>query len=148
MNEQNQIRRKNKSPWRLYMAGEAGSSGYYIKTGTSKNIHFYGPFKNQKIAEFFNLIAFGDPRSLSVSDDVKNGIEKFDKQPGALSPNQLFGSNSKFSIWWMHIFDKPLTPDVLLKLAKATQAQGYQGFVKWLLNGSKLDGKHVMAPDN
>ena len=46
-------KRRNYSPWKQYMPGNVGDTGFYITTTTLK----YGPFINSDIAEFFNLIA-------------------------------------------------------------------------------------------
>jgi hypothetical protein len=137
-------RKKNKSPWRLYMSGDAGDSGYYIiKKG--QNTKAYGPFKNKKIAEFFNFVAFGDPRSPTTGQDAKVGIQYSDSEPNPIHPNNMLASNSKFSLWWEDIYNTPLNSDLVMKIARATGAQGYQSFTNWLLGGFQIDGKHVMG---
>lgn len=136
------MKEKNKnSPWRLYMSGDVGEKGFYI---SANKTNYYGPFKNKKIAEFFNLIAFGNPRSYSVKEDVVNTIEKFNSIVDGEHPNNLIASNSKFALWWRSVFEIPFSPDLALKLAKETRAQGYDSFQKWILNGCQLDGRHVM----
>lgn len=133
---------KNSSPWRLYMGREVGQKGYYI---SANQVHFFGPFKSKKIAEFFNLLSFGDPRSLNLQDRITETVEYFNYVEKAEHPSNLIASNSKFSLWWKDIFEKPFSSDLALKLARETGAQGYQAFRSWLINGSQLDGRHVMS---
>lgn len=135
-------RKSKRSPWRLYMGGEVGQKGYYI---SANQVHFFGPFKSKNIAEFFNLLSFGDPRSPKLKDEISEKIEFFNSVVDAEHPSNLIASNSKFGLWWRSTFEMPFSSELALKLARETGAQGYQAFRSWLINGSQLDGHHVMS---
>lgn len=129
------------------MSGEVGESGWYV----CNKKHSYGPFKSQLIAEFFNLIGFGSPRSDALKEELKKGVKKLETVSKAEHPNQLFGTNSQFSLWWKNTFEKNLTSEIVLKLAKETGAQGYSSFQSWLCSGCQVNDKHIMyysEPDN
>ena len=124
------------------MAGAAGEEGYYIN-------NTYGPFKSKEIAEFFNFIAFGSPRSLNAAEEAKAGVQFLRKPPKALHPNMMFRRCSPFSVWWEDTFGCFLTNEIIMDLAKECKANGYKSFIDWLIQGSKINGKaphHQYSP--
>ena len=123
------------------MGGEVGQKGYYI---SANQTHYFGPFKSKSIAEFFNLLSFGDPRSPQVKKEISNTVEFFNSIVDAEHPSNLIASNSKFALWWRSTFESPFSSELALKLARETGAQGYDAFRSWLINGSQLNGRHVM----
>lgn len=121
------------------MSGDVGDSGFYIK---NNNLN-YGPFKTKDIAEFFNLIAFCNPRSFDLEEDSKSRIS-FDENPrNSIHPNKMLSNNSTFFIWWYDMFEFPLTLELVMKIAKESGAMGYLSFIDWLLNGCVVDGRSV-----
>ena len=124
------MRRKRKgNSWHKYMSGNIGDRGFYIKN--------YGPFKTEEIAEFFNFIAFVNPRSLSAYDEAKSGIKYYEDHTGSIHPQKMLELNSSFCLWWSDIFGKPLSSTLLMKLAQEVGTKGYWGFIDWLEDGAR-----------
>ena len=133
-------RKRINNPWRPYMAGNVGDSGFYI---TTNNDIKYGPFKTSEVAEFFNLIAFCNPRSLDLADDSKDGIQYYDELDDGDHPSNLLLGSSSFAIWWSDTFGIPLTAELIMGLAKESGAKGYTSFTEWLLAGCQINGQSV-----
>ena len=126
--------RRNRNNWNRYMAGAVGQKGYYIKK-------VYGPFKTKEVAEFFNFIAFGSPRSLDAEDQSKDDIEYLCALDKPQHPMLMFKGTSHFSVWWGDTFGGPLTTEMALTLAKECKANGYKSFIDWLIQGGTIGGR-------
>lgn len=128
-------RRRNDS-WNKFISK---NKGYYIK---SKN-NLFGPFKTSEIAEFFNLIAFCNPRSLNLKEESMSNIYFYEDVDKAKHPKSLNFTNSSFSNWWRDLFGTHLTNKLVIELAQESGAKGYNSFIDWLLSGYMLNGKSV-----
>lgn len=117
------------------MSGNLGDRGFYIK--------HYGPFKTEEIAEFFNFIAFVNPRSPNAYDEARSGIKYYEEHTGSIHPQKMLGLNSNFCLWWSDMFGKAPSEAMLMKLAKEAGAEGYYGFIDWLEGGTRINGKSV-----
>lgn len=130
-------KRRGYDPWQQYMLGNVGDEGFYITTATLK----YGPFINNEVAEFFNLIAFCNPRSLNLAEDAKKGIQFYEELDSVKHPKDMFGRTSFFTNWWNDTFEITITTELVMGLAKESGAKGYAAFTRWLLNGCLIDGQ-------
>ncbi len=133
-------KRRNHNPWKQYMLGNAGDKGFYITTITTLK---YGPFINNEVAEFFNLIAFCNPRSMDLAEDAKKGIEFYEDPDNGKHPKEMIGGASPFANWWNDTFGVTLTTELVMSLAKESGAKGYTAFTGWLLNGCQIGGQSV-----
>ena len=128
--------------WADYISN--GSDGFYIYK-KEKSV-YYGPFKQKEFAEFFNFKAFGSPRECDAKDYAKCGIVFCDKSPSDIKhPSTMFASNSKFSLWFNDLYGKRLTVRLILTLAYESGAKGYKSFMKWIVDGSKINGSHIAS---
>ena len=133
---------KNKPTWETYLSNNG--SGFYIVDNRADN--HYGPFKTREFAEFFNLLAFGSPRSVNVKEEAAVGIVFCENKPvNQVHPRIIFASNSKFALWINDIYGKPLTVGLALDLARASGAKGYKSFINWMINGSRINGTHLAS---
>jgi hypothetical protein len=125
---------RKKNSWIEYMTGAVGDSGYYIK-------EMYGPFRTKQVAEFFNFLAFGSPRSPEAENQSKNDISYLDFSDSPKHPTLMFKETAPFSVWWYDTYGGPLTNDVILDLATECKANGYKSFTNWLIRGGTISGQ-------
>ncbi len=129
------------------MSGNVGDAGYYVCIDNDLGRICYGPFKTKEVTEFFNFVAFCSPRSLDAAQDAQSGILycKGNESCTFEHPSSMFATNSHFSLWWEDLYGISLTAKMILQVAKESGAKGYDAFTQWLIDGSRIDGKHLAA---
>ncbi|KKN74485.1 hypothetical protein LCGC14_0390020 [marine sediment metagenome] len=137
--------KNNKRPiWKTYMSGDVGDIGFYIKDSKGPRDIYYGPFKTEEFAEFFNFIAFGSPRELDARLEAAKGIVYCEESPEFVEhPKIMFASNSRCGLWVSDTYGQSLTTKLILEIAKESGAMGYKSFANWIVEGSKINGSHL-----
>jgi hypothetical protein len=136
--------------WIKFMS-RSQKAGYYIENKKDNKQKYVGPFRSEKVAEFFNYLAFCSPLSENSKEEAKLGIIEI------IEPRQLYKlaeidkkychpkdfcfHNTPFGIWWKDTYGTVLSNKLVLKLAISCGAKGYDSFRKWLLAGSMIEGK-------
>ena len=117
--------------WNKYLSNN--TTGFYINN--------FGPFKTKEIAEFFNFLAFVNPRSLEAENQSKNNITYHLKYDKPIHPSYIVFESSSFNSWCNDTFGKSVNQNIILQIANASGANGYKSFTKWLIHGAKINDK-------